>query len=251
MLEEEKKKRTIKKDMREWESLATFTKGEDAVHDPEDITQGIYEAAKNFMEESGLIKLATHRAKASNLHLWKKSTGWHSDGNTTKTTIYHCPLMTKFGYPCQLKVTDMARAVYVEKRGVHDKECHSADKDQSKFLKLHQIEAIRAGVIIAPKQGATHLRRNLMHASPEKRIQPTLARSVERQVRKFRAKLTEAKLEGISVDDSYGSLVALADSKWFSTLLANHNDPDCDYHMDMYDPFIIGRDFNPGEDICT
>ena len=105
----------------------------------------------------------------------------------------------------------MSQAVYVEKRGVHDAECHSPEKDKSKFLKLHQIKAIRAGVIICPKQSATHLCRNSMHASPEKRIAPTLrvARSVEQQARKFRAKLTDAKLDGISVDDSYGSLVAL------------------------------------------
>jgi hypothetical protein len=34
----------------------------------------------------------------------------------------------------------MSRAVYVEKRGVHDKDSHSSDKDKSKFLKLHQID---------------------------------------------------------------------------------------------------------------
>ena len=143
----------------------------------------------------------------------------------------------------------MSHVVYVEKRGAHDKDSHSSDKDKSKFLKLHQIEAIRPGVIIAPKQTAKHLRRNLMHASPEKLIAPTLARSVERQVKKFRAKLTKDKLDGNSVDDSYGSLVALAEAKWFTTLLANHNDPDCDFHLDMYEPFIIGKGLNPGEDI--
>jgi hypothetical protein len=58
----------------------------------------------------------------------------------------------------------------------------------------------------------------------------------------FRAKLTNAKLDGIAVDDSYSSLVALADAKWFTTLLANHNDPDCDFHLDMYESFIIGKD---------
>ena len=201
------------------------------------------------MEDSGLIKLATHRPKPSDLHLWKHRTSWDADGNTTRTTIYYCPLLTKFGCTCQLKVTDMSSAVYVEKRGEHNKDSHSSDKDKSKFLKLHQIEAIRSGVIIAPKQTAKHLRRNLMHASPEKRIAPTLARSVERSVRTFRAKLTKSKLDGIAVDDSYGSLVALADAKWFTTLLANHNDPDCDSHLDMYEPFIIGKDLNPGEDI--
>ncbi len=41
-----KKKRTVKKDQRERESVATFKKGEEAVHDPEYIKHLIYEAAK-------------------------------------------------------------------------------------------------------------------------------------------------------------------------------------------------------------
>ncbi len=87
----------------------------------------------------------------------------------------------------------------------------------------------------------------LKHASPEKRIQPKLARCVERHVRKFRAKLTEQTLDGIAVDDSYGSLINLVDIKWFASLLAEHNDPASEYHMDMFEPFVIGRDLNPAE----
>jgi hypothetical protein len=41
-----KKKRTLKKDQREWESVATIQKGEAALHDPEDIKQSVYEAEK-------------------------------------------------------------------------------------------------------------------------------------------------------------------------------------------------------------
>jgi hypothetical protein len=43
-----KKKRTVKKDTREWESVAMIKKGEEAVHDPEDIKHMIYEAAKKL-----------------------------------------------------------------------------------------------------------------------------------------------------------------------------------------------------------
>jgi hypothetical protein len=68
--------------------------------------------------------------------------------------------------------------------------------------------------------------------------------SLRRQVRIFRAKLTEAKLDGKSVDESM-----MIPAIWFTTLLANHNNPDCDFHLDMYEPFIIGQDFDLGEDI--
>jgi hypothetical protein len=101
-----KKKWTLKKDLREWERVATIQKGEAALHDPQDIKQLIYEAAKKVMEDSGLIRLATNRPKPSDLHLWKQRTSWDADENTTRTTIYYCPLLTKFGCTCQLKVTD-------------------------------------------------------------------------------------------------------------------------------------------------
>ncbi len=68
-------------------------------------------------------------------------------------------------------------------RGTHDATSHTPDKDKSKILKLQQIEAIQAGVRLAPKKSAKHLRRNSMYCSLQKRIGPDLARSVERQVR--------------------------------------------------------------------
>ncbi len=88
-------------------------------------------------------------------------------------------------------------------------------EDQSKFLKLQRIEAILAGVRLAPKHSAKQLHRNMMYSSPPKRIGPDLARSVERRVRLLRAQHTEEKLEmdGVVMDDSYASLVAFVDSK--------------------------------------
>jgi hypothetical protein len=65
------KKQTLRKDTRPWESVAVFEKGEGAVHDAEEIKQMIYESAKKIMEDSRLIKLATHRPKETDLHLWK------------------------------------------------------------------------------------------------------------------------------------------------------------------------------------
>ena len=91
----------------------------------------------------------------------------------------------------------------------------------------------------------------MMYNSPSKRIGPDLARSVERRVHLFRAQLTEEKLEmeGVVMDDSYASLVAFVDSKWFATLLARHNDPNCDFHIDLFEPIVIGKDLNPSDDI--
>ncbi len=68
-------------------------------------------------------------------------------------------------------------------------------------------------------------------------------------MRKNWAKLTEQKLDGIGVDDSNGLLVKLVDIKWFASLLTEHNDPAFKYYLDLFEPFVIGRDLNLVEDI--
>jgi hypothetical protein len=163
------------------------------------------------MEQSGLCKLATFKLKDSDLHLWKRKVGWGSDGDTQWTTIFTCPLETRFGCFCQLRVTNSPSGTLLDMHGTHDSTSHAHDKDKSKFLKLQQIEAIRAGVRLAPKQSAKHLRRNSMYSSPPKRIGADLARSVERRNRLFRAQLTtteKLEMDGVAMDDSYASLLA-------------------------------------------
>ncbi len=53
----------------------------------------------------------------------------------------------------------------------------------------------------------------------------------------------------MTIDDSFGSLVNLVNERWLPTLLAQHNDPDHDFHFDLFEPVIIGKDLNPADDI--
>jgi hypothetical protein len=181
------------------------------------------------MEQSGLCKLSIHKPKDTDLHLWKKKIGWGTDGDTSWTNIFTCPLQTRFGCQCQLRVTNTPTSTVLEMRGTHDVASHAPEKDNSKNFKLQQIEAILTGVRLAPKQSAKHLRRNSMYSSQPKRIGPDLARCVALRVRIFRALLTTEKLEmkGVEMHDSYAALEAFVESKWFVTLLAQHNDPAC------------------------
>jgi hypothetical protein len=187
-----KKKRTLKRDTREWTVVLSLQTGDESGFDDEEVNHQMYQEAKKIMEQSGLCKLSTHKPKDSDLHLWKKKIGWSTDGDTCWTNIFTCPLLTRFGCQCQLRLTNTPTSCILEMRGTHDATSHAPEKDKSKFLKLQQIEAIRTGVRIAPKQSAKHLRRNLMFSSPPKRIGPDLARSVERRVRRLRAELTSA-----------------------------------------------------------
>ena len=151
--------------------LLRLDKGDQAGFDDEGIKHQVYQEAKKMMEQSGLCKLAPFKPKHADLHLWKRKVGWGSDRDTTYTNIYMCPLETRFGCSCQLRVTNSPAGTTLEMRGTHDATSHAPEKDQSKFLKLQQIEAIRAGVRVAPKQSAKHLRRNMMYSSPPKRPQ--------------------------------------------------------------------------------
>ena len=56
-------------------------------------------------------------------------------------------------------------------------------------------------------------------------------------------------MDGAVMDDSYSALEKFVESKWFETLLEQHNDPDCDYHINLFEPIVIGKDLNPSDDI--
>ena len=58
-------------------------------------------------------------------------------------------------------------------------------------------------------------------------------------------------LQSGAIDDSFGHMSRLVEQRWFPTLLNAHNDPDAEFHFDMFDVFqvIIGKDLNPADDI--
>ncbi len=39
------------------------------------------------------------------------------------------------------------------------------------------------------------------------------------------------------------------DSMFFSSLVAEHNNLDSHFHFNLFEPFVIGRDLNPKDDI--
>ena len=241
-----KKKRTHIRDMREW---VVIERWETPDHDEEDIDHLLFTACKKLMEVTRLYRLTTCKSKPDDIFLWKNATKWTVAKGAISYQMLRCPMKRRFNCDCELKVTRASDYVILEMRGSHDENSHASDKDVSKFLKVRQIEAIRQGVRMAPKQSAKHLRRNLAHCSPNSQIDPALHLSVQRKVRRFRAELTSELLDGLEVDDTFGSLVNLVDERWFPTLLEKHNDPECDYHLDLFDVVIIGKDLNPADDI--
>ena len=120
---------------------------------------------------------------------------------------YHCK--------CQAKVRIITGKGYkrLEFYGTHDEKSHAVDK--SKTLKYNQIVTIHDAVMVALKQSAAVMRRNLMQAkgSPEqhKHMDPSQLRVIQRRVQIAIAlqdsELIKQKLAAASVPESLGKII--------------------------------------------
>ena len=91
--------------------------------------------------------------------------------------------------------------------------------------------------MVAPKQSAAVLRRNLMHAkgSPDqhKRIPPSQLRCIQRRVQTSRKILTQQKLAAATVPESLGELVQWCEKQDFYAAVRKHNDPHDKYCLPL------------------
>jgi hypothetical protein len=103
--------------------------------------------------------------------------------------------------------------------------------------------------MIAPKQSATQLRRNLMQAkgSPEqhKRMDPAQLRLIQRRVQAARQKLTKQKLDTSTVPESLGEIIGWCATQDFHAALRKHNDPADEYCLPLFSAFVLGYDIVP------
>jgi hypothetical protein len=58
------------------------------------------------------------------------------------------------------------------------------------------------------------------------------------------------QLDHVKIDDSFGSLERFAAAKWFPDLITEHNNEDSQFHFNLFEPFVIGRDLNAQDDIA-
>ena len=100
--------------------------------------------------------------------------------------------------------------------------------------------------MVAPKQSAAVLRRNLMHAkgSPDKHkhIHPSQLRCIQRRVQSSRKILTQQKLASATVPESLGELVQWCEKQDFYAAVRKHNDPHDEYCLPLFAAFVFGHD---------
>ncbi len=74
---------------------------------------------------------------------------------------------------------------------------------------------------------------------------------MKKLVHKFCSELTFEQLDTIKIDDSFGSLVRYAEAEWITSLFEKHTDQDPDFHLDMFDVFVIGKISMPSMILCV
>ena len=101
------------------------------------------------------------------------------------------------------------------------------------------MSLIASAVKLAPLQTSGELIRNVQD-SPTEHIDAKLKGSVMLlvTVRKERMKITKIQLEGVSINNTIGSVAALSESLWFSTALKVHAQGEC---LELHKVCIIGR----------
>ena len=241
--------RSYKRPRINWETVLQFVKGDEAIMSEDQMRSEVVNAYTKIMQDSRLVQLPGHVPGPTDVGLWKLKKEHTIDAGRTSVKWLQCPMHYRFACKCQLRLSDGPLYILLERRGDHTPDSHSSEKELSKHLTVKQIQALQTGVRMSPAQSARSLRRNLANFSPEKQIDPLKIRNVRRKVAKFRADLTLEQLAHHNIDDSYGSLVRYAESKWFTTLLAQHNDEQSGFHFDLFQPFVIGRNLDPDADI--
>jgi hypothetical protein len=164
--------------------------------------------------------------------------------------LFRCPLHHRCKFKASIRITESPDWIQLKRCGEHNPNSHEDDQSKFQVLKHEQVFAVAEAVTGAPQQSATQLRRNLQLAeSPTKHIEPLLLRCMQRVVHASRAQLTVKQLQSFNIDSSFGSLAQFLDVKWFKMLVARHNDPEDDFHFNIFSSVVIGRDLNAARHI--
>jgi hypothetical protein len=130
--------------------------------------------------------------------------------------------------------------------GTHDGTSHVEDK--SKYLTNAQKGFLKRSTKSAPNEtGRAHVR-NSCNFSPDKRTpqDPTSIRCAQRVVVKQRRAIALNNTQGVKLDDTHGPLTRLCNKLDFIQLIARHNDPDDEYHLDLHSVICLGAQWKGG-----
>ncbi len=147
--------------------------------------------------------------------------------------VLTCPYRFKCGCYCALSVNTFRDKVEGALAGEHTASSHSRS---SGVLSVKQRSAVKRVVRTSPHSVCSQVQASLENFSPGKRVpfdrrcQKAVARLVQSEWKDIMAEM----VPGIDLDNTEGAMNRLADSICFIKLLARHNDPADDFHMDEH-----------------
>ena len=111
---------------------------------------------KLLLHASGLKKTPGHRAKETDIHLWKQhSKEYYNKKANEWIRPFRCPLNYRCGCQAQVKFITGDDYKRLKFFGTQDMDSHA--NERSKTLTHDQIVLIHDAVVIAPNQSATKL----------------------------------------------------------------------------------------------
>jgi hypothetical protein len=149
-----------------------------------------------------------------------------------------------------LSVKTFANKVEIALAGEHDSSSHLVS---SGILSVKQRCAVKGAVRSAPHAVGSQIHANLQNFSPGKRV-PFDSRSqhaVARLVRAERQEIMADRLPGVGINGTEGCMNRLHESLCLETLIARHNDPDDEFHMDEHQVVSVGHQFKHGVTFMT
>ena len=132
--------------------------------------------------------------------------------------------------------------------GAHDGSSHVKDNTSKGRLTVVQRGALRRASLGAPMETGRQLVRNSIHFSPDKHVtsHPLAIRQAQRLVYRQRRNLSTLHAQGERLDDTNGSMTRLGARLDLQALIARHNDPANDYHLDLHKVVCIGSQWSDG-----
>ncbi len=159
--------------------------------------------------------------------------------------VFTCPYRFKRGCYCALSVKTFADKVEVALAGEHTADSHFRS---SGILSVKQRTAVNRAMRSSPQLVGSQVHAGLENFSPGKHI-PFDSRSqkaVARLVRSERKEIMAERVPCIDLDNSEGAMNRLADSISLVKLLARHNDPADESHMNEHQVVQVGYQFKDG-----
>ena len=209
-------------------------------HSEEDIEVFVRKHLDDLNRSAGILYAipGAHKNRNNKYGDFQFKRKWQTNKGAVMNYLVSCPL--RCGCLCEAKISHKPEEIilFFRVHKAHTAQDHVSERDSGKFLKFQQKSLIAGAVKVAPLQTASEFLRNVQD-SLTKKIDHKLKKSVARLVRKERAQIISVTLDGVTIDNSVGSLARLAEAIWFGDAVKQHQrGHQC---IDLFKSYIIGK----------